>query len=42
MIDLSYKKYMDDLDYIVENTPKQTKNNKDWQLYLWVYNAFIL
>jgi hypothetical protein len=28
MIDLSYKKYMDDLDYIVENTPKQTKNNK--------------
>ena len=32
MIDLSYKKYMDDLDYIIENTPKQTKNNKTFLL----------
>ena len=28
MIKLSYENYMDDLDYIIENTPKQTKNNK--------------
>ena len=28
MIKLSYEKYMDDLDYIIENTPKRTKNNK--------------
>ena len=32
MIELSYKKYMDNLDYIIENTPKQTKNNKTFLL----------
>jgi hypothetical protein len=32
MIDLSFKKYMEDLDYIIENTPKQTKNNKTFLL----------
>jgi hypothetical protein len=36
MIDLSYKKYMEDLDYIIENTPKQTANNKTFLLQKFV------